>query len=68
MENIDLSEAYIAVMTTCSTANYSSEVPTSDLETPFLRALKTPKFVATPVCKIIEQPNMMTGLAAQSET
>ncbi|RUS90693.1 hypothetical protein EGW08_001497 [Elysia chlorotica] len=65
VDNIDLSTAYIAVLTASDTGGYCSEVPSSDLDTPFLRALKTEKFMASPVCKILEQPNMLTGLAAQ---
>ena len=57
--------AYIAVLATCSTGSYTSHIPPSDLDTPFLGALKTDKFAATPVCKILEQPNMLTDMAAQ---
>jgi len=67
-DNINLDAAYIAVLATCSTGSYTSHIPPSDLDTPFLRALKTDKFAATPVCKILEQPNMLTDMAAQLMT
>ncbi|XP_005100141.1 proteasome assembly chaperone 1 [Aplysia californica] len=66
--NINLDTAYIAVLASCSTGGYCSDIPSSDLDTPFLRALKTEKFVGTPICKILEQPNMLTGLPAQLMT
>ena len=47
------------------TSEYKSEVPTSEMETPFLRALKTSKFPGTPLCPYLEQPNLVSGLPAQ---
>ena len=60
-------ELYVGVLATASVSDYKSETAANDLDTPFLRALKTQEFKGTPVCPYLEQPNTMTGLPAQSE-
>ncbi|XP_041353884.1 proteasome assembly chaperone 1-like [Gigantopelta aegis] len=62
---LDLSECYVCVLASTPSSDYKSDVPISELQTPFLRALKTARFGGTPVCPILEQPNMVTGLQAQ---
>ena len=61
----DASEAYVVVLNTLPTHRFTSEVPTSDLPVPILRGLKTSKFAGTPMCPVLEQPNLVSGLAAQ---
>ena len=61
----DASEAYVVVLNTLPTHRFTSEVPTSDLPVPILRGLKTSKFAGTPMCSVLEQPNLVSGLAAQ---
>ncbi|KAK0044571.1 proteasome assembly chaperone 1 [Biomphalaria pfeifferi] len=68
LDNIDLSHAVITVLTSFSTGNYSSEIPQSQLKTPFLRCLKTTEYTAAAVCPALEQPNMLTGFPAMLMT
>uniref|UniRef100_A0A0B6YAN1 Proteasome assembly chaperone 1 n=1 Tax=Arion vulgaris TaxID=1028688 RepID=A0A0B6YAN1_9EUPU len=67
-DSFDLSTADIIVLTSSGMSTYCSELPFSDLEPPFLRCLKTEYFVGNLKCKILEQPNMLTGLPAQLMT
>ena len=64
---LDAKDAYVVVLTTQPTSSYTSEVPVSDMQVPFLRGLKSSKFAGSPLCNILEQPNLVVGLAAQSE-
>ncbi|KAL8582514.1 hypothetical protein ACOMHN_065493 [Nucella lapillus] len=64
----DASDAYVVVLNTLPTSHFTSEVPTSDLPVPLLRGLKTNKFAGTPLCPVLEQPNLIPGLAAQVMT
>jgi len=66
--SIHLDKAYIALLSSTNTGGYCSDTTPSELDTPFLRALKTDKFLGVPVCPILEQPNMLTGLPAQLMT
>ena len=56
---------YMSVLCTYMTSEYRSELPVSDMNPPFLRALKTSKFPGTPLCPYLEQPNLVSGLPAQ---
>ncbi|WAR07124.1 PSMG1-like protein [Mya arenaria] len=56
---------YASILCSTMLSEYRSDVPVSELETPFLRALKTGRFAGTPVCPFLEQPNLLSGLAAQ---
>ena len=58
---------YVAVLGTSSANEYKSETCPGDLQTPLLRALRTDPFKGTPLCPYLEQPNVLTGLAAQSK-
>ncbi|KAK3097497.1 hypothetical protein FSP39_010216 [Pinctada imbricata] len=61
----DFDHATISILCTASTSEYKGEKPISDMNPPFLRALKTTKVIATPTCPYLEQPNMISGLPAQ---
>lgn len=56
---------YMSVLCTYMTSEYKSELPVSEMNPPFLRALKTAMFAGTPVCPYLEQPNLVSGLPAQ---
>ncbi|KAH3729968.1 proteasome assembly chaperone 1-like isoform X2 [Dreissena polymorpha] len=56
---------YMSILCSYMTSEYRSEVPVSDMNPPFLRALKTPRFAGTPLCPYLEQPNLVSGLPAQ---
>ena len=58
---------YVAVLGTSPANEYKSETCPGDLQTPLLRALRTDPFKGTPLCPYLEQPNVLTGLAAQSK-
>ena len=58
---------YVAVLGTSPANEYKSETCPGDLQTPLLRALRTDPFKGTPLCPYLEQPNVVTGLAAQSK-
>lgn len=64
---LDASDAYVVVLNTLPTSRFTSEVPSSELPVPIMRALKTNKFAGTPLCPILEQPNLVSGLAAQGQ-
>ncbi|XP_052811054.1 proteasome assembly chaperone 1-like [Mya arenaria] len=61
----DSPSLYASILCSTMLSEYRSDVPVSELETPFLRALKTGRFAGTPVCPFLEQPNLLSGLAAQ---
>ncbi|XP_071113877.1 proteasome assembly chaperone 1-like [Haliotis cracherodii] len=61
----ELSSCYVAVLCSLMTSEYKSDIPISELTTPFLRGLKTAHYPASPACAILEQPSMLTGLPAQ---
>ena len=58
---------YVAVLGTSPANDYKSETCPGDLQTPLLRALRTDPFKGTPLCPYLEQPNVLTGLPAQSK-
>ncbi|KAK7107561.1 proteasome assembly chaperone 1-like [Littorina saxatilis] len=62
---LDTDDADVVVLNTSPTSRFTCEVPTSDMPCPFLRGLKTNKFSGVPFCPVLEQPNLVTGLAAQ---
>ena len=62
-----MDNTYIAVMTNVPATEYRSERSLNDTPLPFMRALKTAKFKGTPTCPILEQPNFVSGLPAQSK-
>lgn len=64
-EFIDLSTTYLSILCETFTTDYKGDTPVSEMKVPFLRALKTSKFAATPVCPYLELPNIITGLPAQ---
>ncbi|KAK7500100.1 hypothetical protein BaRGS_00008647 [Batillaria attramentaria] len=66
--DFDAEDAYVVVLNTLHSSKFTSEVPTSDLPLPIIRGLKTNKFAGTPLCPVLEQPNLVTGLAAQVMT
>lgn len=55
----------MAILTSVAVNEYRCEVSTTDLQTPFLRALRTEPFKGTPLCPYLEQPNSLSGLPAQ---
>ncbi|BFZ25047.1 hypothetical protein BsWGS_28086 [Bradybaena similaris] len=67
-DTFDLSSSDIIILTSSGMSGYCSDLPFSDLETPLLRCLKTESFTGSLKCKILEQPNMVTGFAAQLMT
>ncbi|XP_059140652.1 proteasome assembly chaperone 1-like [Physella acuta] len=68
IDNINLNHAAITVLAAASTGSYCSQTPASQVETPFLRYLKTDQLLDVPVCPVLEQPNMLTGLPAMLMT
>ncbi|CAG5117426.1 unnamed protein product [Candidula unifasciata] len=68
IDRFDLLSADIIILTSSGMSGYCSDLPFSDLETPFLRCLKSESFTGFPKCKILEQPNMVTGVPAQLMT
>lgn len=67
MSCLNLCEGHIVIFGSTFTSEYKSEVPTSDMNPPFMRALKTASFLGTPMAPYLEQPNVATGLPAQSK-
>ncbi|KAL4232543.1 Proteasome assembly chaperone 1 [Mactra antiquata] len=63
--NIESKYFYMSILCSCMTSEYKCDVPVSDMNPPFLRALKTTQFVGVPPCKYLEQPNLVSGLPAQ---
>lgn len=68
MSCLNLCEGHIVIFGSTFTSEYKSEVPTSDMNPPFMRALKTASFLGTPMAPYLEQPNVATGLPAQMLT
>ncbi|KAL3881577.1 hypothetical protein ACJMK2_027999 [Sinanodonta woodiana] len=62
---VDISECCILILAVSMTSDYRSEVPVSDIAAPFMRALRTSKYLMTPLCPYLEQPNIISGLQAQ---
>jgi len=62
-----MSNADVVVLTTNLVSRYHSEQCQSDLLAPFLRSLNTSTFSGRPCAPYLEQPNVISGLAAQSE-
>ncbi|XP_067946109.1 proteasome assembly chaperone 1-like [Watersipora subatra] len=56
---------YVAVLSHKSVSEYRSIQAPSQINVPFLRALKTTHFQGTPICRYLEQPNIIDGLPAQ---
>ncbi|KAH9519401.1 hypothetical protein Btru_075455 [Bulinus truncatus] len=67
-DTISFSQAVVTVLAASSTGSYCSETPSSHLETPFLRYLKTDSYDSQLVCPALEQPNMLTGFPAMLMT
>ncbi|XP_064596687.1 proteasome assembly chaperone 1-like [Liolophura sinensis] len=64
-DHIDLSEAQVAVLSSSVTSEYRTDVPSSELTVPFVKALRTQAFTGSPFCPYLEQPNIVNGLPAQ---
>lgn len=56
----------VTVLTTSSAADYKSPLVSSDLPLSFLRYLKSNKCSTQVICPPLEQPNIISGLSAQS--
>lgn len=56
---------YLTILCSYMTSEFRSDIPVSDMETPFIRTLKTSKFAGTPMGPYLEQPNLVSGLPAQ---
>nr|UCK81621.1 proteasome assembly chaperone 1 [Arenicola marina] len=56
---------YVGVLATSAASNFKSEVAHGELPCPFLRSLHTSAFKGRPVVPCLEQPNIISGLAAQ---
>ncbi|KAG5843886.1 proteasome assembly chaperone 1 [Anguilla anguilla] len=54
----------VMVLSDCSMAEYKTPDSLFSSGTPFLRALKTSRYGSQPACLLLEQPNIVTGLAA----
>ncbi|XP_078322761.1 proteasome assembly chaperone 1-like isoform X3 [Crassostrea virginica] len=65
MSFLNLSDSHLVILSSAFTSEYKSEIPTSDMNPPFMRALKTAPFLGTPLAPYLEQPNVATGLPAQ---
>lgn len=67
MSSLSIKDAHVLVLSSAFTSEYKSEIPTSDMNPPFMRALKTVQFLGTPLAPYLEQPNVATGLPAQGK-
>ncbi|XP_048769337.2 proteasome assembly chaperone 1-like [Ostrea edulis] len=65
MSSLSINDGHVLVLSSAFTSEYKSEIPTSDMNPPFMRALKTVQFLGTPLAPYLEQPNVATGLPAQ---
>ncbi|KAJ8275986.1 hypothetical protein COCON_G00077380 [Conger conger] len=54
----------VTVLSDCSMAEYKSPDSPFSSGAPFLRALKSSQYGSQPACPLLEQPNIVTGLAA----
>ncbi|KAJ8347739.1 hypothetical protein SKAU_G00263280 [Synaphobranchus kaupii] len=54
----------VMVLSDCSMADYKTPDSLFSSGAPFLRALKSSQYGSQPVCLLLEQPNIVTGLAA----
>jgi proteasome assembly chaperone 1 len=59
------SDTKVFVLTTVGIANYLSILSPGDLPDSFVRSLATRKCCTQAICPSLEQPNLITGLAAQ---
>ncbi|KAK2169490.1 hypothetical protein LSH36_9g02003 [Paralvinella palmiformis] len=66
--HLSMSNADVVVLTTNLVSRYHSEQCQSDLLAPFLRSLNTSTFSGRPCAPYLEQPNVISGLAAQIMT
>ena len=58
----------VVVLNTSPTSCFVGDIPTSEMPTPFLRCLLTDHCFPVPDCsRSLEQPNLISGLAAQSD-
>ncbi|KAG9351561.1 hypothetical protein JZ751_022812 [Albula glossodonta] len=54
----------VLVLSDCSVAEYKTPDSLFNSGAPFLRALKSSRYGSQPLCPLLEQPNIVTGLAA----
>lgn len=54
----------VTVLSDCGLAEYKTSDYLSGNSTPFLRALKTDAYTGAVACRLLEQPNIITGLTA----
>ncbi|XP_041863603.1 proteasome assembly chaperone 1 [Melanotaenia boesemani] len=57
-------ELRVTVLSDCSVADYKTEDYLCGSSAPFLRSLHTGAFSDQPVCRSLEQPNILSGLSA----
>ncbi|CAC5424793.1 PSMG1 [Mytilus coruscus] len=63
--SINLEDAYVSLLCSAHTSEYKADIPISDMEVPFLRSLRSTKYLGTPLAPYVDQPNIVTGLPAQ---
>ncbi|XP_071135747.1 proteasome assembly chaperone 1-like isoform X2 [Mytilus edulis] len=63
--SIKLEDAYVSILCSAHTSEYKADIPISDMEVPFLRSLRSTKYLGTPLAPYVDQPNIVTGLPAQ---
>ncbi|XP_041067483.1 proteasome assembly chaperone 1 [Carcharodon carcharias] len=62
--NIQQRNLEVIILSSCSVTEYKSPASISNISVPFLRSLKTSAFQETPLCALLEQPNVISGLSA----
>ena len=55
----------MSILCSAHTSEYKAETPISEMQPPFLRALRSTKYQGTPLAPYVAQPNIVTGLPAQ---
>lgn len=65
---LQLRELNVTVLSDTSVADYKTADYLGGSSAPFLRSLHTSAFGDQPVCQSLEQPNIVTGLAAAGIT
>ncbi|KAK6169032.1 hypothetical protein SNE40_020162 [Patella caerulea] len=63
--NLDCTNCDIIVLSSALTCDYKSDVPLSEIKTPFLKALYTDQRKPSCICSTLEQPNIVSSLPAQ---
>ncbi|KAL5010605.1 hypothetical protein ScPMuIL_012910 [Solemya velum] len=62
---LNVENCEVIVLNTAVTSTFRSEIPASELSTPFVKALWTSSFKGRPPFTSLEQPNVVSGLASQ---